>query len=312
MSRVNRNHRTPAFFGLIRNKGSELGKRPTMDTAGSDGLSDLASFSDVGQTFDHNRAAWLNRTNNLFTQDMIAVASETGLARTNSFQVPLGASRALPLQGAFQVKLLAFNCFPRLFAQEVIVGCNSGSHDTQVNTRNLLSWCHVRSWNGDNNMQPPGAMSKQQIGGISRIACPLRAVVRNREADCLTACDGTHPNRATLPIYTVGMHVVARWAGVRVWHVHLGIGLFAFRLSLHGKCTLECFRCFDSCLNHQITHQRWVFELERVIGRMVQRHTIRYPRIPSMFTHGIKRSRKQSTGFLKRVGLRVRGVQLYP
>jgi hypothetical protein len=194
MSRVNRNHRTTPFFGFVLNKTSELGKRPPVNTTAHCGLSsDLGALPNIGQTLDHDGTAGFNRADNLFTQDMITITPEAGLTRTNSFQVTLGAFCALLLQRSFQVKQLPLNCLPRPLAQEVMVGCDRRPNNSQVNARHRFGWCNVRSRDGDNNMQPPRAMSKQQIGGIRRIARPLRAVVRNGKSDGLTTRSGTHP-----------------------------------------------------------------------------------------------------------------------
>ena len=61
MSRVNRNHPTPPFFGFVRDQASELGKRPRVNTPlGFGPLLGLHSLADVGQVLDNHRPARLS------------------------------------------------------------------------------------------------------------------------------------------------------------------------------------------------------------------------------------------------------------
>lgn len=69
MSRINRNHRTTTFFGLVLDKTPEPGKRPHVYTAARCCFSsNLRMFQNIGQTLDHNSATWFDRLNNLLAQ----------------------------------------------------------------------------------------------------------------------------------------------------------------------------------------------------------------------------------------------------
>ena len=145
MSRVNRNHRTTPSLGFVQGKGFELGKRPAMHAAAGFGaLPDLRALPNVGQVFQHNRSARFDCRNDLLTQHMIVVAPEARLFPAYPLQVALGRLRALLLQGALQVKQLAFNRFPCPLAQEAIGTRDGGPHDAKINTDNLICRCDFR------------------------------------------------------------------------------------------------------------------------------------------------------------------------
>ena len=74
MSRINRNHPTTSFLGLVPNKALELSERSGVHTAlGRRAPLGLHPLANVLEVFQNNRRAWLGRLNDLLAEDMIGI-----------------------------------------------------------------------------------------------------------------------------------------------------------------------------------------------------------------------------------------------
>src|SRR5215216_3839958 len=98
-------------------------------------------------------------------------------------------------------------------------------------------------------MQPPCAIALYQVGGIDRIADILRRIILDTKADGLSPADQRDAHGAAFPIHTIGMQVVARRAGVRVWLADLALDLVSLILPTQIEGTLERLRRLDTCLH---------------------------------------------------------------
>jgi hypothetical protein len=105
MSGINPNHRTTPFLGLVPDKALELSKRPGMHPAlGFRAPLGLHPLADVFEVFQHDRAAWFNRLNDLLREHMITVAAEAPLPPPYTLEMPFCAARAFLLQPTLQVE----------------------------------------------------------------------------------------------------------------------------------------------------------------------------------------------------------------
>jgi len=69
------------------------------------------------------------------------------------------------------------------------------------------------------------------------------------EADGLSPTDKRHSHRAAFRVYTIGMHVVAWWAGIRVRLAYLPASLS------ERERTFDSFGRLNTRLQVQIAHQ---------------------------------------------------------
>src|SRR6266508_507071 len=306
MPGVNPSHRTTPFLGLVRDKALELGERPGVHSAlGGRAPLGLHPLTNVLEVFQNDRPAWLDGLNDLLGEHMIAVVAEAPLSVAYTFEMSFRAARAFLLQRSLEMKQSAFDCLPALLTQETVVRRDSRARDAQIDADNLIGRRNVWSKNRDDDVQPPPAITLNQIGGIGRIARILGAVIGNMKTDRLSPADERHPHRAALPIHAVGMQVVTRWAGLRVRPRDLPTRFLERKRAFHR------FGRLDARLHVQIAHEGRILSLERVVQRAMQFDTIFLVLLPAVGTHGVEHRRKLAAGFGKCVGLGWRRFKMY-
>jgi hypothetical protein len=145
MSRIDRNHHTTPFLGLILDFCLEARKRPRVHPAF--GLASplcLHPFTNVFEVFQNNRRTWLGGLDDLLTQHMISIRAET---RTTAFQLPqmpFGAFRAFLLQGAHVLEVATFDRLPAPPSQETVVRRDRRAVDAQVHADTLAGFRFIR------------------------------------------------------------------------------------------------------------------------------------------------------------------------
>lgn len=65
------------------------------------------------------------------------------------------------------------------------------------------------------------------------------------------------------------------------------------------QATLHCLSRLHACLNVQITDQLREVGFERVVGRVVQFHTVEESFTPAISVHGVENRRELTSGFGK-------------
>jgi hypothetical protein len=171
MSRINRNHRTTAFLGLVLDFGFQTGEGPAMHPApGSGAPFGLHSVADVFEVFQDNRCTHIGSRYDLLAQDVIGVLAKARSVPFDFTQVPLGTFRAFLLQRANQLEVAAAGSLPALLAQKAIVGRNCRAGNPQIDAYHLVSWLNLACRDADNDVQPPRAIAFDQISGSDRVA----------------------------------------------------------------------------------------------------------------------------------------------
>src|SRR5262249_12775856 len=182
---------------------------------------------------------------------------------------------------------------------------DSGATDAQIDADDLIGRLDFWRGNRDNDVQPPMSISLDQVSSISRIECILGAVIGNAKADRLSSAYERHPHRAALPIYLVGMQVIARWAGSTLRLAHLAASAPKRERALDG------FGRLDARLDVQIAHQGGVVGFERIVQRAVQLDTVLLALMPSVSAHSVEHCRKLATRFSKCGSLGLSRLKLY-
>ena len=171
MSRINRDHRTAPFFGLVRDKGAQLRKGPAMHAARGFGLTlDGGAGADVSQVFNDEGCARRVGLHQARTQGMIAVSAEAGLFPSQMPQVSFGRGGATALELALELEALALDVLPAFLPQECRLTRHSGLGQSKVNADHLTRGYENRRRQCDDDMQVPTATAAQQVGGIDRKA----------------------------------------------------------------------------------------------------------------------------------------------
>src|SRR5258706_2138749 len=264
MSRIDRDHRTTPFLGLVLDFGFETQKRPAMHAAfglplfgGT--LALPGPLADVVKVFQHDRITRAGAGHDLLTQDVISILPKPRPSAFELSQMPFGRLGAFLLQRADLPKISSFDRFPAPLSQEVIVRCDRRSIEAQVHTYDLIGWLDFWRRNSNDDVQPPRTIFLDEISRIERMTHVFRRIVQHSKADCLPPDRRAHLHRAAVPIDTVGVDVVARWAGVRVWLADLPIDVLTRILPAHSERALNRFGCLDARLYVQIAHQGWVY-----------------------------------------------------
>ncbi len=239
MSRVNRNHRTAPFLGLVLDKTLELRERPRVDPPLRFGLAPHPRpCADVFKVFQHERSARLDRAHDLLGQHMIAITPEAPLPMAQAFEVPLGTAAALLLRRLLELEQPSLDCLPGAFTQEAVSGRHCQAAQSQVDADHLLGGRDLRGKNTHDDVQPPAPVARDQVGRVDRVARILRRIVGNRKANRLPPVDEGQPHRAAFPIQAKGVQIIARRAGI-------GAGLTDRATSL-----LECQSALDGLSWH--------------------------------------------------------------
>ena len=291
MPRVNHSHHTTPFFGLIRDKRAHLCKRPTMHTARGFRLTfDRRALANIRQVLKNNRCARLTGLDNLLAQDMIAVFTKPCLLASEVSQVALGRRRTFPLQLAFQLEALAFDVLPATLAQKGRSTCNSGTRQAQVYTDDGLRGQYQRRWQGHNDVQVPVSTFVDQISSIDGESCVLLGIDWHTKAQCLTPCCCRKPDSTRRPMHAVRIRVIARRACGTARLRDSTRYIFTQR-----KGATQRLSSFDPCLINQITDQRRMGRLHRIVGKVMQLGSVTDILVPSNINSMIKSRRKHIT-----------------
>ena len=159
MPGIDRSDHTTPFFGLVRDKGAHLRKRPTVHTSRCLGLAPYpGTRADIGQVFKNNRCSRLAGLNNLLTQDVIAVSAKPCLLAPEVSQMALSGRRAFALKLALQPKPLALDIFPASLTQEGRGTRDGRAYQAQVYPYDRFGRHQERRWQGDNDVQETNAL----------------------------------------------------------------------------------------------------------------------------------------------------------
>ena len=306
MSRIDRDHRTTPFFGLVLDFGFEACKRPRMHAAFCLAAPPgLRSFADVFEVFQHDRCARLGRRHDLLTEDVVGIFSEAGAPTLQLPQMSFGAFCAPFLQRTNELEVTPLNRFPAPLAQEMVIRRDRRAIDAQVNANHRFCLLNFRCGNAHDHMQPPDAIAEGKVSSVNRVASILRRVVLDTEANGLPTADERHAYGAALPIHAVGTLIVAWRAGARLGHADLP------PRTLQRQRTFDGLGCLHSRLNEQVRRQRGQQIAHAVVGFMVQLDAIRQALLPAVAANVIERLRELPARFCERLSLRGRGIELY-
>lgn len=250
MSRIDRNHRTPACFCLVRQELTKLCIRPTVHPAALFASPLLGTLANMRQVFNGNRAALRRGLHDLFTQDVITIPSKPCLLVFDPAQVPFRVLAAVLLQRTAQVEIAPFNRFPVALTKKLPIGRNGGLRQSKINADHRIVRLHIGGWHGHNDMQSPVAVPQNQISAIDLAPDVLPRIVGHNERDALPPGNRGKVDHLCLPIHLVRMHVIAGRTAPRTWLRYHPIKVFG---KLQG--TRNRFGGFHPRLNVQIRNK---------------------------------------------------------
>src|SRR5215211_252183 len=105
---------------------------------------------------------------------MICVLAETSAAAFDVSQMPFGAFCTLLLQRADALEVAAFDRFPASLSQETVIRRDCRTIDAQIDADDLIGWRNIGRGNAYDDVQPPFAILRNQVGGIRGITHILR------------------------------------------------------------------------------------------------------------------------------------------
>ncbi len=305
MSRINRNHRTTACLCFVHEKLSKLMIAPTVHPSPLLTSTLFCAMTNVRQVFNGDGAAFGRGLHNLLAEYVVTVTPEPCLRMPQPSQMTFGRPCALLLQLSPQVKVFAFNGFPAALPKKLSARRDGRLREAQVNANDGIRRLHIRSENRDNHMQPPRAIMQQEVCTIGGTSSVLASIDWQSKRDVLASCNRGKVNGLCLPVYAVGMHVVARRTSEgsrlrdgarRVFHKLQGA---PYR-----------FGCLDPRLNMQVRYQRRKLCFERIVERVVQRDAVFDALSPAMFSNRIEHLSKLTARFTQGIGLLWTRLQL--
>ena len=126
-------------FGLIFQEKLQAIKAPRVEspTLFVLAFADFYTVADMGQIFENNRGARLDRCNNALRKHMIAICAETVKLSARLSDVSFGRFRAFRLQGCSENIVSLSNGFPSLKSKEFIVAGYGWAINAKVNSNNF-------------------------------------------------------------------------------------------------------------------------------------------------------------------------------
>ncbi len=218
MTRVNLDHGDPTFLSFVGNEVVQLGKRPTVQAPFGLFPPDLGAFPNIGEVLKDNRCPWLSALYDAFGEDMICVPVEMSLLARQLLEMSLRVLRSIGLQLSADTEVATVNLFPMLASQKPTLGSDSRAIESQVNPNNFRSFGNSRFRDTDHDMQPELPFAETEVRGGNRVYCILFTEVRYGERDRQFASTTREPDNLSLPVEGIGMHIVADWTELTLWH----------------------------------------------------------------------------------------------
>ena len=302
-SRINRDHRTTASLGLVRDELANLGERPAVYPARARSCGRLDPRADVGQVLDDDRPSGWRDRDDLLGEHVIAIAAKQSLAMTHPAQSALGAPGSLRLQRPPVFEVAPFDRAPRLLTQESVGAGDGWLRQSEINADNSVGRGDLGGRNGHDGMQPPGSAAIHQVGRVMRSTHVLRGVGGNRKRHFLPTACGREARRLLCPVQAVGILVVPRRAGQRARLIVSQTAL------LQRERATDRLGGFHSRLDDKVGHKRRVRVLDFVVRHVMQRRRVANPGLPSNRGRLVERAGELPGCFRHHRGLLARRVQ---
>jgi len=282
MPGINPDHRTAALFCLVLDERTELVETPAVKTPGLLSFAHFGSFANVLQVLDDDSGAWLNSSNDLLRDDVIAVPAKASLFAPKFPQMTFSGLRVLGLQGSSQLEDPGLDVAPSPFAKKFVVRCDGRLDNSKVHTNDFGGWYDFRCWHNHHDMQQPATITLNKIGCCCFEPDELLTVVRNDDGDCQSACYCGEFNFAGGPVELEGVHVESRRTAYRRGTRDLVTFFIQRQRALDGLCS------FDARLDVQVTDELWKHVFEHAVGGVMKRNAVLLSIFPSVNTHGVE------------------------
>lgn len=188
-------------FGLVVDKALESREAPGVQSAPLFPAG-LHAGPDVGQIFHRDGRSPLNRRDDLFGQNVVAVAAKTVYPAGQLFEMSLGRLGAFRLEGALDPEVPILDFAPMPLSEKLVVACNRRAPNPEVNPHHLSGWFRFRDILLDNNVYPePTSPIRTEVGGTNIPIDPVGvmrwdlkgyvlATIEGRQGGC--ACGEPH------------------------------------------------------------------------------------------------------------------------
>ena len=295
MPGIDPSHRTTLGFRLVRDEGFHLREGPAVQPALLLGLPlRLDAAANVGEVFEDDRAARRRGLDNLLAQDVIAIPTKAGLPVAHAAQVPLGALCSGLLQGTAQLEVPAFGATPTFPSQKGIGARDGWLRQAEVHSHRVMGRDNARRGQLHHDMQPPRAITPNQISRAGGMSGQWQRIVGHGEGDRHAPLRRRQADLLRLPVNLVRVQVVARRAGCCGWGRDLATAALQDQRTLHGLGR------FDAGLDVQVADQAGSVGFTGVVSGVVQPDPVPFLVCPSIRTHRVKRLRKELRRFRQR------------
>lgn len=282
VTRINPDHRRSHFLCLVLDKTAQLRERPTVNAPRLLTLARLDAAANVGEVFDHYRRTERRRGDDLLTENVVTVTTETGLHAAHLAQVPFRALGAFLLQGTTQIEEPRFPVSPSLFAEKLAVARHGGLRKAQVHTDYRVGRRDFGGGHINDDVQPPATIAVEKVSGAGFCASVLLAVRGQGERHALPSARGRERHIAMFPRDFEGVGIVARRATRAVWRRNHPA------LLRQRERAFDRFRCLHARLNVVIAHQIGIGSFLRVVQRMMQRDAVLFPALIAVRSNRVK------------------------
>lgn len=144
--------------GLVSKKCLKTEKTPRMEPPLNISAS-LHPGSNIGQIFQHDCCTLLNRLDQPFGKNMIAIAAETFLSARDLFQVSLSRSCAFRLKGSSKSKGSIFDLSPSTRSEKLSFTSYGGATDPKIYSNNPFCGLNFFRFSFNNDMEPKTTFS---------------------------------------------------------------------------------------------------------------------------------------------------------
>ncbi len=269
MSRVNLDHRYPAFLRLVGEESLELRETPTMESPlGVCLLLHSDTAANGSQVLNHNGTASRGVLDDAFGEDMIMISSLAQQFARELAQVAFRAPGAFCLKLATQAEDATFLFLPASLSQELLRGGDSRTIESQVNSHHFLRGSGSRFRDGEGDMEGEASLAVAQIGTTDLAANVLLCIGRDTKGQFNTPGNGRKATDHRVPLDPGGTLIIADRADVRGRDTRFPSLLLAIKGRFDGFCRLHAGRA------HQLRGQVRILPTQIIVRLLMQFNAI--------------------------------------
>ena len=290
-------------FRFVFDKGPQLLEAPAVEPPALF-LAGLCSFADIGQVLQNDGCPGGSRGDDVFGEDVVAVAPESSLASREDFKAAFGRLGSFGLKFAALTENPVFGVFPPAFSEKFAIAGDRRAVDPEINADAVIT---VGGWRGklDDDVKPPVSFFQNQVGGADLATGERLEIGRYFEGERHLPGGAAESDLAICPINPESVAVVAGRAKAAFRTGNLAVGIFA-----ESESRTDRLGGFDAGLDMQVADQKRVAVFEPAIGKVVKLDAVFLVSLPSCLANVIKAVGELFRGGHERLGLLPVGLEL--